>query len=155
MSPESAELWKSIFEISGVVLLALTFLAGLGFWYFGRRVNEFQAERLRRFDKDLTAAKSDLSVQQQRAAEAEKQLELVKQSTANTEKDVARANQRAGEANEKAAEANKAAEVLRQKNLETEKILAQETYKRLELEKSLAPRILMFQSSAGKPILIP
>jgi hypothetical protein len=140
MSPESSEFWKSIFEIVGVVLLGATFLAGLGFWYFGGKVSEFQKERLRTFDKDLTTAKGELSIQEQRAADAEKQLELVKQSTSNAEKDVARANQHAGEANEKAAEASIAAEELRQKNLETEKILGQETDKRLELEKSIAPR---------------
>ena len=59
-------------------LLGFTFLAGLGFWYFGRRVSEVQTERLRKFDKDLTDAKTELSKQQQRAAEAERQLQLVK-----------------------------------------------------------------------------
>jgi len=51
--------------------LAFTFLAGLGFWYFGGRVNEFQKEQLRTFDKELTGAKTELAKQQKETAEAQ------------------------------------------------------------------------------------
>jgi hypothetical protein len=82
MSPESAESWKSIFEIAGVVLLGATFLAGLGFWYFGGKVNKSQQERLRTFDKDLTEAKTKLATQEERAAKAEKELAEVRKKQA-------------------------------------------------------------------------
>lgn len=85
MSPESAEFWKSIFEGFGVVLLGLTFAAGLGFWYFGRRVNDFQVERLRTFDRDLTDAKTELAKQQGRAAKAEQDVAELKKQNLITE----------------------------------------------------------------------
>lgn len=143
ISPESAEFWKSLFEAFGVVLLGATFVAGLGFWYFGRRVNEFQTERLRKFDKDLTDAKSKLVVQEERAASAELQLEKVKQDSGNALKDAAIANQRAGEASRRAEE-------LKQQNLETESRLETERKTRLELEKSLSPRELPIILEGGK-----
>lgn len=64
MSLGSLEFWKNAFEISGVILLLLTFFAGAGVLWFSRRVNEIQAEQLRQFDKGLTDAKTELGKQQ-------------------------------------------------------------------------------------------
>jgi hypothetical protein len=57
MSPES---WKSVFELGGVVLLALTFVLGAGALYFSHRVNDIQEAHLRQFDRELTDAKKAL-----------------------------------------------------------------------------------------------
>ncbi len=65
------EFWKSIFETGGVVLLGLTFLFGLGALYTNIRINSVQEQRLRKFDKDLTDEKNALSIQQERAANAD------------------------------------------------------------------------------------
>jgi uncharacterized protein HemX len=62
------EWWKSFFEIGGVVLLFLTFAFGAGFMLTGKVSYERQTERLRSFDKDLTAAKTALATQQELAA---------------------------------------------------------------------------------------
>jgi hypothetical protein len=68
------ETWKSLFEWGGVVLLALTFCFGAGALIVNSRIGELQSEKLRQFDKELTAAKTDLETQQERAAKAERQL---------------------------------------------------------------------------------
>ena len=68
------EWWKSFFEIGGVVLLFLTFAFGAGFVITGKIVGERQEEKLRLFDKDLTAAKTELVKQQALAATAERNL---------------------------------------------------------------------------------
>jgi hypothetical protein len=143
MSSESAEYWKSISEIVGVILLGATFIAGLGFWYFGRRVNEFQAERLRIFDRDLTGAKNELAKQQERAAHAE-------QGVADAKKDAADALRDAGLANKSAAEAKLKTEEIRGANLATETKLETERQTRLELEKSILPRELFTELKGGK-----
>jgi hypothetical protein len=154
MSPESAEFWKSLFEIAGVILLGATFVAGLGFWYFGGKVSEFQEERLRTFDKDLTTAKGELSIQEQRAAGAEKQLALVKQSTSNAEKDVARANQRAAEANEEAGRANAKAAEANERASEFNKSAEELKAKNLELQKAMLPRLVIIRGGKnGNPLL--
>jgi len=69
----SLEAWKTLFEITGVVLLFLTFLSGAGVLFTSTRINERQAEKLKQFDSDLTAAKFALSVQEERAANLEKE----------------------------------------------------------------------------------
>jgi len=65
----SLESWKSFFEIGGVVLLFLTFAFGTGALLTGKVVNQRQENQLRRFDSDLTTAKTALSDQQERNAE--------------------------------------------------------------------------------------
>lgn len=64
MSLESLEFWKNLFEVSGVVLLLLTFIAGAGVVGFSRKLNDRQGAQLRQFDKDLTDAKTKLGGQQ-------------------------------------------------------------------------------------------
>jgi hypothetical protein len=71
MSVESLEFWKNAFEIAGVVLLLLTFIAGAGVLGFSRKLNLVQADKVRQFDKGLTDAKIDLGKQQERAGELE------------------------------------------------------------------------------------
>lgn len=70
------ELWKTIFDSATVILLFLTFVAGAGALIFGNRINKKQAESLRKFDRDLTAAKTELEEEKQKTAKA--QLELRK-----------------------------------------------------------------------------
>ena len=62
----TAELLKTIFDWSAVILVFLTFVAGAGALITGNIINERQAEKLRQFDKDLTTAKTDLGKQQER-----------------------------------------------------------------------------------------
>jgi len=62
---------KTFFEVGGVILLALTFIFGAGAWRTGKIVNERQSEKLRTFDVNLTAAKTSLEAQTERAATAE------------------------------------------------------------------------------------
>ncbi len=112
------EWWKSFFEVGGVALLFLTFAFGAGFMLTSKKANERQAERLRKFDADITVAKSDLAKQQERAAKAEARVALAEQHS---------------------AEANAKAEGFR---LEIAKANAQAEAARLELAKFKAPRIL-------------
>jgi hypothetical protein len=70
----SLEAWKSVFDWGGVLLLALTFVFGAGALITGGKINDLQAVKLREFDKELTDAKIELGKQQERAAQAEKQL---------------------------------------------------------------------------------
>jgi hypothetical protein len=68
----SAENWKTTFEVIGVLLLLLTFLAGAGALYFSNRVNAIKDRELRNFDSELTDAKRELGTQQERTARAQK-----------------------------------------------------------------------------------
>ena len=68
----SLEGWKAFFEIGGVILLFLTFVFGAGALLTSTRINTQQAERLRNFDSALTDAKFELSEQQERTADAER-----------------------------------------------------------------------------------
>jgi uncharacterized protein HemX len=70
----SLEDWNLIFEIGGVVLLFLTFLFGAGVLYTSKQINARQAVQLREFEKQLTDAKTEMSRQQERAANAERAL---------------------------------------------------------------------------------
>ncbi len=67
----SVELWKSIFDWAAVVLVGLTFIAGAGALITGRILSDRQSGQIRQFDTDLTAAKTGLAEQQERAAKAE------------------------------------------------------------------------------------
>jgi hypothetical protein len=100
--------WKSLFDLATVVLLGLTFAAGAGVLITGNIINRTQNEKLRKFDSDLTTAKTELGKQQERAANAdarvvgleksasdaqtaqeqvEKQLEAQKELTARAQKE--------------------------------------------------------------------
>lgn len=70
----SLETWKSMADWATIVFVALTVVSGSAALILGDRINDKQAERLRKFDEDLIAAKRELSKQQERAASAEKEL---------------------------------------------------------------------------------
>lgn len=150
------EWWKSFFEIGGVVLLFLTFAFGAGFMLTGKKVNEQQAERLRKFDTDLTGAKTELAAQQTRAATAEGNIALAEQHAAEAnakaegfKADIAKAQEEAAKAQSQvagataeSAKASAKAEEFRlgiaqaneraaQSQLETEKLKAVVTWRTL------------------------
>jgi hypothetical protein len=70
----TAEDWNKVFETGGVILLFLTFAFGFGFAMTGRTVNAIQKAKLQQFDLQLTDARTELGKQQERAANAERQL---------------------------------------------------------------------------------
>jgi hypothetical protein len=74
----TVEVLKSWLDVLTVVLLGLTFFAGAGVLITGNIINRGQEEKLRRFDHDLTIAKSDLAVAVERAADATKAAEIEK-----------------------------------------------------------------------------
>jgi hypothetical protein len=98
MPVESLEFWKNLFEISGVVLLLLTFVAGAGVLWFSRRLNAIQAEQLRQFDKGLTDAKLELGRQQERAANADARVAGLEADAANAKSEMAKQQTRAATA---------------------------------------------------------
>ena len=73
------EALKSFFDVAAVVLLFLTFAAGVGALATGRVINSRQDAQLRKFNNDLTAAQTGLATQQERAAKAERELLEVKE----------------------------------------------------------------------------
>lgn len=156
MSVESLEFWKNLFEITGVVLLLLTFIAGAGVLWFSRKLNDRQAAQLRQFDKDLTDAKTKLGEQQERAAVAETALKEVDAKTEGFRLAIAKANERASKAQESlalaeqdAAEANAKAEGFRldiaranERAASANETAERERLARLQLEARLADRVL-------------
>lgn len=109
--------WKSFFEVGGVVLLFLTFAFGAGFMLTGKSVNDRQAERLRKFESDLTGAKTELATQQERAAKAEASIALAEQHSAE-------ANAKAEGFRLEIAKANEAAEQEKSARVRIEERLA-------------------------------
>ena len=99
----TVESLKSLFDVLAVALLFLTFAAGLGVLVTGRIVDARQKVQIRKFDADLTAAKTELGKQQERAANAESELsgvvlelEKQKEATANAEKTLLELSERQG-----------------------------------------------------------
>jgi hypothetical protein len=76
----SAESWKAFFDVGAVVLLFLTFAFGAGALWTGNIVNERQAAELRKFDTDITSAKTELLRQQERAAKADEKASEIEAS---------------------------------------------------------------------------
>ena len=68
----SSESWKTMFEIIGLILLALTFMDAYLIWHFTSKVANEQKEQSRQFALDL-------SKQQERAANAEAALYRLQQ----------------------------------------------------------------------------
>lgn len=66
---------KIIFDWVAVILLFLTFAAGLGALVTGSIINKRQEVQLRQFDKDLTNAKERAAANEREAAELRKQAE--------------------------------------------------------------------------------
>lgn len=126
MTERTLESWKDGFEITGVLLLFLTFIAGAGALWFSRKLNTVQAEQLRQFDKGLTDAKTELGKQEERAAIAEKALREVDTKTEGFRLAIAQANERASKAQLDIAKANERGAKLENEaavaKLETEKL---------------------------------
>lgn len=144
------EWWKSFFELGGVVLLFLTFAFGAGFVLTGKKVTELQAERLRRFDSDLTGAKTELAKQQIRAATAEGNIALAaqhaKEADAKAEgfkADIAKANEGAAQAQAQVAGATAEAA---KANLELARLKTPRTLSRAQQERIVA-RIAAFSGT--------
>lgn len=147
---------KTIFDWVAVILLFFTFAAGAGVLITGNIINKRQAEQLRQFDSDLTAAKTKLGEQQERAAAAEIELKGVDAKTEGFRLAIAQANERASKAQESlalaeehAAEANAKAEGFRrdiaqanERAAEANRIAEQERLARLQIEARLADRII-------------
>lgn len=157
MSVESLEFWKNVFEITGVVLLLLTFFAGAGALWFSKKLNAAQAEQLRQFNKGLTDTSLELGKQQERAAIAEKALKDIDTKAEGFRLAIAKANERAAKAQESlalaeqhSAEVNAKAEGFRldiaQANTraaEANRIAEQERLARLQLEARFADRVIL------------
>jgi len=90
----TVESWKSIFDLATVALLFLTFAAGAGVLITGNIINSRQKQQLQTFDSDLTAAKSGLAKQQERAAKAEAQIASAQADAAEANLQIAKANER-------------------------------------------------------------
>jgi F0F1-type ATP synthase membrane subunit b/b' len=80
----SVETLKTVFDVGTVVLLFLTFAFGAGVLVTGNIINHRQAQQLRKFDEDLTDAKTELGRQQERAAKAEQDAADAKTTAAQT-----------------------------------------------------------------------
>lgn len=89
---------KTIFDWIAVILLFLTFAAGVGVLITGNIINERQGQQLRQFDKDLTEAKTELSKQQERAAGADARVAGLEQDAANATTEMAKQQARAATA---------------------------------------------------------
>jgi hypothetical protein len=79
MSVESLEFWKNLFEIAGVVLLLLTFIAGAGALWFNRKLNAVQSEQVRQFNLELGRQKERTAKAEQAASDAALALAKFKQ----------------------------------------------------------------------------
>lgn len=88
----SLEGWKSLFEIGGVVLLALTFVFGAGALIVNNRLNSIQTKELGDFKLNFEKEQQKTAVAQKEAAEAKATAESFRLS-------VAQADERAAEAN--------------------------------------------------------
>jgi hypothetical protein len=89
---------KVIFDWIAVILLFLTFAAGVGVLITGNIINERQGQQLRQFDKDLTGAKTELSKQQERAADADARVAGLEQDAASAKTEMAKQQARAATA---------------------------------------------------------
>jgi hypothetical protein len=90
----SVESLKVFFDIAAVVLLFLTFVAGAGVLITGNIISDRQADKLRQFDQNLTAAKTELGRQEERAANAELGQEKLKNANLKLEERIAQQGHR-------------------------------------------------------------
>ena len=139
----SLELWKSIFEYGGVILLFLTFIFGAGAVITTNRLNTHQAEALREFDRNLTDAKTQLGIQQERAAKADELASRMEANNIQLRINLESDSEKVTNLQKYASDA-KAAQQRVELELETQKL------KRLELATSLLPRRFIDQSGAAE-----
>lgn len=145
----NVEALKSFFDVITVILLFLTFLAGAGVLITGNVINREQGERLRQFDSDITHAKTDLSVQQERAAKAEAQIAAANAASKDAVSKVATAEARVAEASAKAEafrlDIAKANEAAAHAQAQVAEATAEAAKANLELEKIKTPRNLTLE----------
>jgi hypothetical protein len=77
----SVELWKWVFDWAAVILVGLTFLAGAGALITGNIISKRQSRQLEQFNKDIIGAKTEMGRQQERAANAERELIILQERT--------------------------------------------------------------------------
>ena len=94
----TVEFLKTIFDWIAVILLFLTFAAGVGVLVTGNIINKRQGVQLRQFDKNLTEAKTELGKQQERAAIADAKVAGLQQSEADAKAEMAKQQTRAAKA---------------------------------------------------------
>jgi hypothetical protein len=147
----SVEFWKSIFDWVALIGVFVTLTAGIGAVWTGNIINDHQGERLRKFDSDLTVAKSDLAAQEERAAIAEASVALAEQHSAEANAkaegfrlDIAKSNAAAVQAQAQVATATAGAEAAK---LETEKLKAVVTWRTIPPENAAALEKVL----SGKP----
>jgi hypothetical protein len=131
----SIEGWKAVFEIGGVVLLALTFVFGAGALIVNNRLNVIQA-------KELADFKIKFEEEQQKTALAQKEAAEAKQIAGGFERDISTANQRAAEAQKTARGFERDIAVANEKAAEAGKQAEAEKLERVRLEAQLLPRRL-------------
>jgi hypothetical protein len=134
---------KSLFDVLTLVLLGLTFFAGAGVLITGNVINRRQAEQLRRFNSDLTAAETELGKQQERAREADERAGKIEASNITLRTDLENAT---AESTRRQTEL----EVEQRKTAEAQKALvdAQSVLKR-HIEESAMPRRIIMGSFNG------
>jgi hypothetical protein len=89
---------KIVFDWTAVILLFLTFAAGVGVLITGNIINERQQQQLRQFDKDLTGAKTEVGKQQERAANADARVAGLEKEAAVAKTEMAEQQERAAKA---------------------------------------------------------
>jgi hypothetical protein len=92
------ESWKFIFDWMAVILVFLTFVAGTGALWTGNILNRRQGERLKKFDGDLTAAKSALVDQVGQVATLQKEASDAKTAQEQVGIELAKQQERAASA---------------------------------------------------------
>jgi hypothetical protein len=94
----TVEGWKSVFDWGTVILLFLTFAFGAGALITGGILSKHQEQKSRRFEKDLTEAKTKLVEQQERTAVADSRVASLETDAANAKAEMAKQQTRAANA---------------------------------------------------------
>jgi hypothetical protein len=89
---------KIIFDWVAVILLFMTFASGVGVLITGNIINKRQEQQLRTFNSGLTAAKTELGKQQERAANADARVAGLEVDAADAKAEMAKQQTRAATA---------------------------------------------------------
>src|SRR5713226_109522 len=153
-SSMSLESWKLLFEVIGLLAVGATFMFGSAALVVGNRINKHQASQLRQFDEDLTAAKTELGKQQERAANADARVAGLERDAANAKVTQQKVEIELARQREKTAIAERALLELQQK-LADRNITSQHRDKMLAVLRTRAPGHVVVQSllSGGREAL--
>ena len=102
----SLEVWKSVFEIGGVVLLAATFIFGAGALIVNTRINAIESKELADFKIRFEGEQQKTAHAQQEAAEANAKAEGFRLDIAKANEGAAQAQAQVAGATAEAAKAN-------------------------------------------------